>query len=149
MSEFGKTLFSGSRFIFWSLAPVLLLFAVGLPFWIRARTLKSLALMLVLEAATLLLLLVLYDPQRFNWAARLTTALVFCLCLAFFISELWLSHQPRLKTGGGTDYSLETPLTALTSLGLPCLWYAVFGRWRLTRKKRAAVAKIDALRIDI
>ncbi|MDX6693304.1 MAG: hypothetical protein QOF02_907, partial [Blastocatellia bacterium] len=31
MSEFGKTLFSGSRFIFWSLAPVLLLFAAGLP----------------------------------------------------------------------------------------------------------------------
>jgi hypothetical protein len=105
--------------------------------------------MIVLELATLSLIPVLYDPQRFNWAARLTTALVFCLCFAFFISELWLSHQPRLKTGGGADSSLETPLTALTTLGLPCLWYAVFGRWKLTRRKRAAAAKIDTLRIDI
>jgi hypothetical protein len=151
MSEVGKTLFSGSRFIFWSLAPVALLFALGMPFWIAAWTLKSLTVLLVIESSTLLLIPVLYDPQRFNWAARLMTALVFCLCLAYFVSELWLSHQLRLRTGSSAESSIRNPLTALTSIGLPCLWYAVLGRWRPSRRKRSAAtaAKLEILGIDI
>ncbi|HEY0405793.1 MAG TPA: hypothetical protein VGC89_08690 [Pyrinomonadaceae bacterium] len=150
MSYFGKTLFSGSRFIFWTLAPALLLLAAGLPFWITAWTLKNVAVLLVLESSTLLLIPVLHDPHRFNWAARLMTALIFCLCLAYAVSELWLNYQMRLSTGSGAASSIETPLSALTTIGLPCLWYAALGRWRPSNKKRSAIAaKIETLSIDI
>lgn len=149
MSQFGKTLFGGSRFIFWSLAPFLLLFALGLPFWITQWTLKTLAFVVVLESLMLLLLPALYAPQRFHWAVRMITALVFCLCLAYAISEIWFSESP-VKTDGQAQASAENAVTTLTTLGLPCLWFAVFGRWRLSHKKRSAVArKIKIPRIDI
>lgn len=150
MSEFGKTLFGGSRFIFWALAPFLLLFAVGFPFWMAEWTLASIAAAVVFESLMLLLLPALYDPQRFRWAARAVAALVFCVTLAYFVAQLYARRQPPLQADGQAQPSLDNAMTALITFGLPCLWFSVFGRWRLSRKESSKRAsKLDALNLDI
>src|SRR4051794_8841077 len=117
MSGFGNTLFSGSRFIFWSLGPVLLLGGLaflGLAAWPPPGAgLTSRIGAALLGLFCLICVPVLYNPARFWVASRVVTGTVFLAYLAYFISD------PLKATRG------------LLVIGLPCLWWTLFGRFSL------------------
>ena len=124
MAKFGEVLFSGSRFIFWTLSPCLLLFATGLPLLTRFWSVENTVLTVVLSGASLLLILALYDPKRFRWAARSVTGVAFLTFLVYFTDEVHQGHRWRL---GLTTDSPWSAFFGLVSIGLPCLRYAVWG----------------------
>lgn len=151
MSKFGKTLFGGSRFIFWSLAPVLALCVVGLPFLITRWTARAFLVVALVDALLLTFLLALFDPRRFRWAVRCVTAVVFCACLACAVDALFFA-------GGSADApSQKNAFTALITIGLPCFWYALFGRFSRKAEHGQTVKggepkaseKLDAIDFDI
>jgi hypothetical protein len=135
MSHFGNTLFSGSRFIFWSLGPVLFLGGLsflGLAIWAFPGGGQTSRLGLALLGLFCLVCVpVLYDPTRFRLASRVLTGVVFLVYLGYFISE-WIWHSNDI--GLGKPRSAQTPLNAtlgLLVIGLPCLWWTLFGRFSL------------------
>ena len=135
MSNFGKTLFSGSRLIFRSLAPFLLLFAIVMPLVVDHWTLRSIVVMFAMEVCTLLLVLGLFDPQRFDWAFRGVTAIVFLAYLAYFIDEFCFSDQSFSWSGRRSDTSPRNAFFGFIFIGAPSLWYTLTGRWTLRKEE--------------
>lgn len=88
---FGETVFSGSRFIFWCLAPVLVLCRVGLPFLLSDWSAERIAFCVAWSSGCLLMVLALYDIRRFWWAARIVTAIIFIVYSIYFIDQIFLS----------------------------------------------------------
>lgn len=132
MNLFGKTLFSGSRFIFWSLAPFLILFAIAMPLTTVDWNIKRAILVVVIDLVALLLTLGLYNTTRFWWALRGVTTIVFLACVAYLLDHL--IHLPNTITLAGIVNG-EQPwrsLGAFLSIGMPCLVYSATGRfsWR-------------------
>ena len=132
MSVFGKTLFGGSRFIFRALAPVLALCGIGLPFFITRWSVTSLLCVSLVEALLLAFILGLYDPRRFRWATRCVTGTVFCAYLAYLVDELFLSGK-SIEAGSASraEASPRNAIMGFIAIGLPCLWYTIFGRFSL------------------
>lgn len=135
MNDFGKTLFSGSRFIFRSLTPFLILFAITMPLSVTVWTVTKVILVIVSEIAAWLLVLGLWNPDRFRWALRCVAALVCGICVAAIIEEIFF-------TGKGFTFGEiikgEAQLGALKGfilLGTSCLIYTLSGRFYSLRKK--------------
>jgi hypothetical protein len=126
---FGRTLFSGSRFLFWSLAPFLIGFAVVLAMFVSDWATRGGLLVAVLDAAALLLLLQLYDRVRFHWAGRVLAALVCLAYVAYFIEKL-ATEGIRLPRSRG-DATAVNAFIGLVIIGLPAGLYAFLGRWTL------------------
>lgn len=118
MSKFGETLFGGSRFIFWSLAPVLAACAAALPLLVGEWTAARVLFVALAEVLLVSLILALYDPRRFRWAARCVTGVVFCAYLLYLIDSAFAGGSSSLK-----------PVMGFIVIGLPCLWYTIFGRF--------------------
>jgi len=135
VSNFGNALFSGSRFIFWSLGPILLLGGlafIGLAIWAfpdaGANTRVGLALF---GLFSLIGVPVLYDPVRFKPLSRFMTGTVFAVYVWYLISE-WTRHAG--DTGTDRPGGLASPTNAvfgLVIIGLPCLWCTLLGRFSL------------------
>ena len=131
--KFGDHLFSGSRFIFWSLAPFLLGFAVFI-IWL-ADTLdtwkpSTIFLVMVLDIPVLCLVLGLYDPIRFRWALRVTTGMVFALYL-WYLVDMWVLSDKEFKFF--VNRSEASPITSLLGfiiIGVPSLIFTLKGRFR-------------------
>jgi hypothetical protein len=135
MNDFGKVLFSGSRFIFWSLAPFLILFAIVMPFSVNGWTATKIILVGVSDIAALLLVLGLWNPNRFRWALRCVAAIVFGVCLTAIIEEIFLSGK---RFTIGAIISGDAQLGALKGfifLGASCLIYTLLGRFSSVREK--------------
>jgi len=137
MPRFGDTLYSGSRFIFWSLGPVLFLGGLsflGLAVWAFPGAGQATRLGLAfLGLFCLACVPVLYDPTRFRPASRLLTGIVFLAYLGYFTNQ-WAWHADDL--GLGKPQNVPTPLNAakgLLVIGLPCLWWTLFGRFSFRR----------------
>jgi hypothetical protein len=125
--KFGDVLFNGSRFIFWALSPILLLFVLYMTFTEDTWSATSVVLISSLDVSALLLILMLYNRKRFWWAGRGVTGIVFVAYLAYFGAELLSGKRWRLGPESET-----TPLNALLGLifiGLPCLRYTIVGRF--------------------
>jgi len=125
---FGDVAYSGSRFIFWSLAPVLILVGVGLPFMIAEWNPSRVAMMAALSGGCFLGVFALYDARRFWWAARGVTGIVFCAYLSYLIYEVFFSGA----SFGPTRRSDASPFNSVLGfivIGLPALWYTIFGRF--------------------
>ena|SRR2546430_6590438 len=138
MSRFGQTLFSGSRFTFWSLAPILALSAVLLPFLAGKWTVSSFFFVVPIEALFVALILALFNPQRFWWATRSVTGIVFCLYLDYAIEEVFLSGKGwEVGFGSRAEASPLNAILGFIVIGLPCLWYTLFGRFSLKRADRS------------
>src|SRR5215204_6805062 len=132
MSKFGKTLFGGSRFIFWALAPVLLFCAALLPSLVSEWTAPRVIFVSLVEVFLFSLILGLYDPQRFRWATRCVTGVVFCAYLAYVVDEAFLSVKGAGSASGGRPgLSPWKAIAGFIAIGLPCLWYTMFGRFSL------------------
>ena len=128
--KFGEVLFSGSRLVFWTVSPLLILFVVGLAHWAWPW---SNALDVALVAIAVLLIFVLYDVKRFWWAARGVTTIVFLFCVVDFAAEIH-SKKPW-------QFGEDSPLEALLGLlivGLPCLRYTFAGSFGPRRREAVA-----------
>jgi hypothetical protein len=135
MNDFGKTLFSGSRFIFWSLAPFLILFAIVMPLSVTQWTATKIILVSVSEITALLLVLGLWNPKRFRWALRGVAAIVFGICLTAVIEELFFKGK-RFTIGEIVSGDAQLgALKAFVFLGTSCLVYTLSGRFSSVREK--------------
>nr|AIA11614.1 Unknown Function [uncultured bacterium] len=156
MSRFGKTLFGGSRFIFWSLAPILIFCAAVLPLLVTRWTAATFFWVTLIESLLVSLTLGLFNPRRFRWALRCATGIVFGAFLAYAVDEIFLSGK-SLEAGSGNraEVSPRNAIMGLLIIGLPCLWYTLFGRFSLRNRSgpdgsaHEVSDKVDAIDIDI
>jgi uncharacterized membrane protein len=119
-----KVLFSGSRFIFWAVAPLLIVCAVALSLTASLSTPLHLAAIVLVDTFILLLVIGLYNPRRNQWALRCVTALVFLAYVAYWIDEL---REGKLLPSA--DRGVESILAAtlgLVVIGWPCFKFT----WR-------------------
>jgi hypothetical protein len=133
-----RALFSGSRFIFWSLGPILVLFALSFPFLIVTWSGTTVAIVVVLDAVALLLAIGLYNPRRNEWALRMITGLVFVAYLAYVVAEV-RAGKPLLLTGSHGEESLRNALLGLVLIGWPCIKFTFsgFDGWKQADENRA------------
>jgi hypothetical protein len=129
---FGRTIFGGSRFLFWALAPFLVLFAVVMGLLVSDWTSRRGVLAAALIGAALLLLLQLYDGIRFHWAGRVLAGSVFLAYATYFVRELATTRSSRLLVVERAEPSPIIALVGLLVIGLPAGLYALFGRWSVS-----------------
>ena len=114
-----KTLFSGSRFIFWALAPLLLLCAVVLTSFASHKSFLQSAGVAAIDLFILLLVIGLYNPRQNEWALRSVTGIVFLLYVGYWTEEIregrWVPDSGR-----GIESVLAATLGVLV-IGYPCL----------------------------
>ena len=134
MSQFGNTLFSGSRFIFWALAPVLTLFAIVLPLSIVEWKVATIIVVIAVDAAAILLVIGLYNTNKFWWALRGVTAIVFFGYLAYLVDEL--IHGQFTLTALLSGDSAAGVLKTFIQIGIPCFLYAAIGKFSRTKPGR-------------
>jgi len=108
-----KVLFSGSRFIFWALAPLLILCAVVLSLNTNPSSPLHVAVLILADAFILLLVIGLYNPRRNHWALRCVTGVVFVAYLGYWIDELRVG-----KLFPSTDRGVESILAGRRFCGL-------------------------------
>ena len=132
MAHFGETLFGDSPFMRWALTPFLLLFMIVMPLALpRDRPFPVLGLIgLELVPALLLVGLWLRTPWS-SWAFRGVAACVFLLYAAYAVSMFFFSDEPLTVSGRRSDASPRNALLGFIVIGLPCLWYALLGRFSL------------------
>jgi uncharacterized protein YegJ (DUF2314 family) len=126
---FGSIFFSGSRFIAWTLVPVLIVFALLMPWTLDHGTPVRIALIVALVAAAVLLALALAFPARCKWAGRLVAAGVFVAYVVYACEQLLHGKGPFFGTHRG-DPAPGNALLGLLLIGFPALVYAIRGRFR-------------------
>ena len=125
--EIADVLFGGSRFFFWLLAPVLLLFIVLTALYHPQWSLGSVTMIGGLDVLAILIIFALYNPKRFHSAGRAATGLVFLAFLSYLVDEIASDHSWHFGPRSG-----PSPLNALMGLliiGVPCLRYTLLARF--------------------
>ena len=142
---FGRTLFGGSRFLFWSLAPLLLLFALVMALLVSDWTSRRGLFAAVLIVAALLLVLQLYDRTRFHWAGRLLAGIVFLAYLGYLTHELMTEGMASLspRSRGASAFKA---MVGLLVIGTPAALYACLGRWTFHKLEVNAIEIADLQR---
>lgn len=134
--KFGDVLLGGSRFVFWTLGPLMLCLALfmALMAYVRfsANDLQTGFLFLGCSLIASCLFLALLNGPRFWWAGRFVMLSVFS-AYSWYLLDTWLIHPKPIEIGG--PRSSATPWNALCGLviiGFPCLCYTLRGRftWR-------------------
>jgi hypothetical protein len=124
-ATFADGVFSGSRFVFWTLGPIAAFAGASLLLTIDdLRTIAG-AMKAGLGACGLLFALALASPRRCGWAARVVTGTVFALCAGYLVDE-WLQYRrgaPQPTNPGAT--SLSQAIHAFLLFGLPSLWFTL------------------------
>ena len=152
MKYFGDTLFSDSPFIRWSLSPALLLSMLSLPLLVDGWTPLCLATVILLEVLCLALLSGFWLPERASRLAfRLLASLIFLSYLACLLAMVFHGEPlPSTPEPGRGSASMAHAAAGFLAIGIPCLWYAVFGRFSIkTREERAVelvASEIESLR---
>lgn len=127
MANFGESLFSGDRRLFWCLAPLSFLvgcFFLGWAVVEFSHGTRGWFILLIPGFFGVFLALSLIDSPYFQWARRVLCALV----IAWMIWPNWFDWTYwRLD-----NYSIERDLAIV----LPCLWYVIFGRFSLKKPRR-------------
>ena len=131
-----RLLFSGSRFIFWTLAPFLLIFAVVLPLTIVNWDETKIVVVVLLDTMALLLACGLYNPLRNEWALRMMTGLIFVVYAGYIALEIH-SGAPLKLIGSRAEASLRNSLLGLIFIGWPCIKFTVqgFDGWKAEREE--------------
>ena len=129
--KFGEHLFSGSRFIFWSLTPFLLGFVVSMPLMIEKWNLSIIILVIAMEIPALCLALGLYDTIRFRWALRIATGMVFAI-YSWYLVDMWVLSDKEFKLiVSRSEASPMTSLLGFVIIGIPSLIFTLKGRFTL------------------
>ena len=119
-----QDLFSGSRFLFWVLAPILV--GSGVLFLVVPGDGSPVAVAVsgVLALLCFVTAVALFDPSRCALFARIATAIVFLAYLAFVV-DTYRVRGPGERAVDPKDRS--NSLTGLTLIGLPCLAFTLSG----------------------
>ncbi|HJZ95703.1 MAG TPA: hypothetical protein VKE70_04310 [Candidatus Solibacter sp.] len=125
--DLADVLFGGSRILFWTLAPLLILITILLGFYPANRSAQATVIALGVDSLVVLLILAMYDPKRFHWAGRAAMGLVFLVFLAYLIYEID-SGQP-LRLVPRSEPGPVNALLGLLLIGVPCLRYTLIGRF--------------------
>lgn len=148
MSTFGRTLFASSQFVRISLTPFLLLFAVLLPLAIPKWTPTGVAIVVALESMCIALLLGFWLPPRHrHWAFRGVAGLVFLSYTGYLIYEFFFTNGPLQLPRNRAEASPYNALLGFVFIGLPCLWYTIFGRFTLWASQ--SDVKVDGCTGDV
>jgi hypothetical protein len=125
-------MFGASGFVRWSLSPLVLLFAILMPLVIEEWTLPRIIVMAGIELACLALLAGFWLPARIgHWAFRGLAGLVFVAYAAYLIHEFLFTDKPFKILQSRGEASPRNALLGFVIIGLPCLMYAVLGRFTL------------------
>jgi hypothetical protein len=126
-----RALFSGSRFIFWTLAPALILGVAVLSVSVDYSSPIRVALVIFLDSLAILLALGLYSPRRNEWALRLVTGLVFVAYVVYLVEEV-REGKPLSLAGNRGEESLRNAMLGLILIGWPCIKFTLLGfdGWR-------------------
>jgi hypothetical protein len=103
------------------------LFIIVTPFHRGEWSAQSVILVVGVDALGILLLLALYKPDRFHWAGRAATGLVFLAFLSYLIDEIVSGHPWHF--GPRSEPSPLNALLGLFAIGVPCLRYTLVGRF--------------------
>jgi hypothetical protein len=132
MSYFGETLFGHSKFIRWTLSPLVLLFAILMPFLIEKWTIMGAITMVGLELMCSTLLMGFWLPSRIGRLAfRVLAGLIFITYLSYLIYEFFFSDTPLRLIENSSETSPRNALLGFIIIGLPSLWYSIFGRFTI------------------
>jgi hypothetical protein len=135
MTEFGKTLFGGSRFIFWSLAPAIVIFLVAIPFLVPKWTSGIVLMLMAFWIVGVALILGMLNPSRFGWAFRVVGAMVFLIYVAYALAELVEHNWKLIRPRSRGEANPVNALIGLVVIGGPALMYAVLGRFSLRKEE--------------
>jgi hypothetical protein len=126
-----RVLFRGSRFIFWALAPVLILGALVLSASVDYSSPIRLSVVVFADSIALLLVLGLHNPRRNQWALRCVTGLVFAAYMAYLVEEI-REGKPLRLVGTRAQESLRNAILGLIVIGWPCIKFTLMGLdgWR-------------------
>jgi hypothetical protein len=150
MSDFGEALAGGSRFVRWTLSPFVVLFAVLTPVLISEWTPIRTAIVVGMELMCFCLLAAFWLPPRIgHWAFRGLAGLVFLAYAGYLIDEFFFTTTPLSVSGSRGQASPRNALLGFLIIGLPCLWYSLFGRFALrAREPGPEVSESDAEQED-
>ncbi len=127
---FGDAAFSGSRFVFWCLAPLLVLCGIGVPLMLTDWNFTKVVVMVGWSSFCLLAVPALYDAKRFWWAARGLTLIIFVCYASYLVYEFFFTSKSFVPTRRSESSPWNSVLGFLI-IGLPALWYTLFGRFSL------------------
>jgi hypothetical protein len=132
--------FTPSRFMRWTLVPVLVGFAVIMPLdmeWtpLRAVVVATLSSLALLYAAALLW------PRHCAWAARAAAAIVFLAFVAYFVDEWIVQGEPIRAPRRPGESSAGNALAGLAAIGVPALLFAL-------RPRRASLGEPEPAEDD-
>ena len=123
--------FRPSRFMRWTLVPVLVAFALWLPLGMGEWNATRVGVAAVLSGLSLLYATALLWPQRAAWAARMTAAGVFLCYVAYLVHEWAFTDEPVRPDDPRSASSPGNALKGLVVIGLPALWFALRRRRRV------------------
>jgi len=140
MTDFGKTLFGGSRFIFWSLAPAILIFLFTMPFLVPKWSVGIVAMLVGFWIIGVCLILGMMNPARFGWAFRIVSGMIVLLYVAYALTELgqndWTLKRPRSRG----EANPVNALVGLVVIGSPALMYTLLGRFTFRKHENESLA---------
>lgn len=127
-------------FFFWSLAPVLLIFAGAMPMLASPPTRAGRLLLAGLAGGALLGVVGLWNPARHRWAFRAIGLMVFALA-AWYLLDMLAGGGPAAAPRPAQP-SVVNAVLFLVVFGLPGLGYAVFGRLGLRSGEAAPIVLV-------
>src|SRR6185295_16012451 len=86
--------FKPSPFMRWTLVPVLVAFAIGMPYLDARKTTGSTLLVAGLSTLSLLYAVALLAPARARWSSRVAAAMVFLFYVWYAVIEWFFSSDP-------------------------------------------------------
>ena len=146
MSTSGSVLFSDKPYIRWVISPFVVLTMIILPICSTKWTPESVILMASIELLGIAFLIGLWSSGAIqNYSLRFVTALVLAFYLYYFIHEWFFSGHSFVWNQPRGESSPKNSLLAMFIIGLPCLWFTIFGRFtfRSTTHNLDNVSKTD------
>lgn len=130
-------------FFFWTLSPFLVLFIVVMGLLIDKSEPTKLVLLLTIELLAILTLLGLFNARRFWWAWRGVGAIIFLGYVAYLIAMVIESNGMVKMPARRSEASLVNAVIGLCIIGLPGLWYALYGRFTFFEESETAEEFVD------
>lgn len=111
----------------------MLVLSAGVPLLLEDWTPTKVIVAAGWSAGCVLAVPAIYDARRFWWAARALTAIIFACYLSYLISEALLSGASFTPTRR-SEASAYNSVIGFVVIGLPALWYTLFGRFTLRKR---------------
>ena len=103
-----------------------------LPLLVEIWTLARVLLLSGVELICLTLLAGFWLPSKYgHWAFRGLAGLVFLAYAAYLVHEFFFTEKPFRIAGRRSEDSPFNALLGFIIIGLPSLWYSLFGRFTL------------------